>query len=68
MTPMTVEQLYDKLCSKTFQDTESGDFFYNFYLYLYPCDKEYQMREQIATIKESMGHEKLWSSLSKKLV
>lgn len=40
MTPMTVEQLYDKLCSKTFQDTESGDFFYNFYLYLYPCDKE----------------------------
>ena len=39
MTPMTVEQLYDKLCSKTFQDTESGDFFYNFYLYLYPCEE-----------------------------
>jgi hypothetical protein len=54
MTPMTVEQLYDKLCSKTFQDTESGDFFYNFYLYLYPCDKEYLMREQIASIKESI--------------
>ena len=51
---MTVEQLYDKLCSKTFQDTENGDIFYNFYLYLYPCDKEYQMRNQIAEIKESI--------------
>ncbi|MBQ2198643.1 MAG: DUF1788 domain-containing protein [Bacteroidales bacterium] len=51
---MTVEQLYDKLCSKTFQDTENGDLFYNFYLYLYPCDKEYQMRNQIAEIKESI--------------
>ncbi len=52
MIPMTVEQLYDKLCSKSFQDTENGDMFYNFYLYLYPCDKESQMREQIAQIKE----------------
>ena len=54
MTPMTVEQLYEKLCSKSFQDTENGDMFYNFYLYLYPCDKESQMREQIAQIKESI--------------
>lgn len=53
MTPMTVEQLYDKLCSKSFQDTER-DLFYNFYLYLYPCDREYQMREQIAAIQESI--------------
>jgi len=54
MKPMTVEQLYDKLCSKSFQDTANGDLFYNFYLYLYPCDKEYLMREQIAAIKESI--------------
>ena len=51
---MTVEQLYDKLCSKAFQDTENGDLFYNFYLYLYPSDKDYQMRNQIAEIKESI--------------
>ena len=31
---MTVEQLYDKLCSKSFQDTESN-IFYNFFVYLY---------------------------------
>lgn len=55
MNPMTVEQLYDKLCSKSFQDTENGDLFYNFYLYLYPCDKEYRKREQIAAIKESIN-------------
>ncbi len=54
MIPMTVKQLYDKLCSKSFQDTERGDMFYNFYLYLYPCDKEYRMREEIAQIKESI--------------
>lgn len=51
---MTVEQLYQKLCSKTFQDTESGDLFYNFYIYLYPAEREYEMRDQIASIKESI--------------
>ena len=51
---MTVEQLYEKLCSKSFQDTENGDLFYNYFLYLYPCDKEYLMRHQIASIKESI--------------
>ena len=44
MKPMTVEQLYEKLCSKKFQDTQSGDLFYNFFVYLYPADKEFEMR------------------------
>lgn len=48
---MTVEQLYDKLCSKSFQDTESN-IFYNFFVYLYQADKEFEMREQIDRIKE----------------
>lgn len=50
---MTVEQLYDKLCSKSFQDTESN-IFYNFFVYLYQADKEFEMREQIDRIKESI--------------
>ena len=54
MKPMTVEQLYEKLCSKKFQDTQSGDLFYNFYVYLYPADKEFEMREQIEDIKENI--------------
>lgn len=54
MKPMTVAQLYEKLCSKKFQDTHSGDLFYNFYVYLYPADKEFEMREQIDEIKENI--------------
>lgn len=50
---MTVEQLYDKLCSKSFQDTESN-IFYNFFVYLYHADKEFEMREQIDRIKENI--------------
>jgi len=50
---MTVEQLYDKLCSKEFQDP-SNDLSYNFYVYLYPGDKEYEMRGQIADIREKI--------------
>ena len=51
---MTVEQRYEKLCSKKFQDTQSGDLFYNFFVYLYPADKEFEMREQIEDIKENI--------------
>ena len=54
MKPMTVEQLYEKLCSKKFQDTQSGDLFYNFFVYLYPADKEFEMSEQIEDIKENI--------------
>ena len=54
MKPMTVEQLYETLCSKKFQDTQSGDLFYNFFVYLYPADKEFEMREQIEDIKENI--------------
>lgn len=54
MKPMTVEQLYEKLCSKKFQDTQSGDLFYNFFVYLYPADNEFEMREQIEDIKENI--------------
>lgn len=54
MKPMTVEQLYEKLCSRKFQDTQSGDLFYNFFVYLYPADKEFEMREQIDNIKENI--------------
>lgn len=51
---MTVEELYNKLCSKEFQDPSNGDLFYNFFVYLYDAKNEYQMREQIADIKEKI--------------
>lgn len=54
MKNMTVEQLYEKLCSEKFQDPSNGDLFYNFFVYLYPPEKEYEMREQIAEIKQKI--------------
>ena len=54
MKYMTVAQLYDKLCSEKFQDPANSDLFYNFFVYLYPADRELEMREQIADIKEKI--------------
>lgn len=51
---MTVKELYDKLCSPGFQKTEDGDLFYNFYLYQYDAEKEYEIRDQIKEFKENL--------------
>lgn len=51
---MTVEQLFQKLSSKEFKDTENGDLFYNFFIYQYPADKEYEMRKQIQEFKAKL--------------
>ena len=37
---MTVSELYEKLHSPQFQDTET-DMFYNFYIFQYPATDEY---------------------------
>ena len=47
MRSMTIEELYEKLSSKEFQDTEHGDIFYNFYLFQYNAEEEYSIRRQI---------------------
>lgn len=54
MREMTMAELYDLLNSKKFQDTEEGDLFYNFYIYQYPADKEYELREQIIEFKRNL--------------
>ncbi|MGN1253188.1 MAG: BREX protein BrxB domain-containing protein [Prevotella sp.] len=51
---MTIRELYDKLDSKTFQDTENGDLFYNFFIYQYPAEQEYEIRRQIQEIKADL--------------
>ena len=43
MKTMTVEQLYDKLCSKAFQDPKNGDLHYNYFMFQYDATKEYDM-------------------------
>lgn len=51
---MTIEELYEKLCSKQFQDAQNGDLFYNFFVYQYPAQKEYEMRQQILEFKKQL--------------
>lgn len=53
MTSMTIQQLYDKLNSKEFQENDNS-LFYNYYIYQYPADKEYEMRKQLNEFKENL--------------
>ena len=48
---MTIKELDDKLNSPGFQNPEDGDLFYNFFIYQYPADKEYDIRRQIQEFK-----------------
>lgn len=51
---MTIKELDDKLNSPGFQRPEDGDLFYNFFIYQYPAEKEYEIREQIKAFKENL--------------
>lgn len=51
---MTIDELYAKLSSPQFQDTQNGDIFYNFFIYQYPAEKEYEIRQQIKEFKEQL--------------
>ena len=54
MKRMTIEELYNYLCSPQFLDEKSGNIFYNYYIYQYPANKEYEMRRQIQEFKEKL--------------
>lgn len=51
---MTIKELDDKLNSPGFQDTENGDLFYNFFIYQYPPEQEYDIRRQIQEFKTNL--------------
>ena len=52
---MTIQQLYEKLCTPEFQDTENGSLAYNFYIYKYPAENEYEMRENIVDFCDKLA-------------
>ncbi len=52
---MTIQQLYAKLCTPEFQDAANGSLNYNFYIYQYPADKEYEMRDNIVDFCEKLA-------------
>lgn len=51
---MTIEELYNKLEDKFFQDTDTGSIFYNVYIYQYNPAEEYDIREQIENLKSRL--------------
>ena len=53
MRNMTLEELYDKLCSEEFKNTEN-DIFYNFFIYQYLPQEEYAMRKKIKAFKTQL--------------
>ena len=53
MKSMTIPELYEYLRSETFMK-EDGNIFYNYYIYQYPANKEYEMRSQIQEFKEKL--------------
>lgn len=52
---MTIRELDHKLNSPGFQDPENGDLFYNYFIYQYPADKEYEIRKQIQDFKADLS-------------
>ncbi|MCD8313155.1 MAG: DUF1788 domain-containing protein [Bacteroidales bacterium] len=48
-----ITELYEHLNSPEFQNTE-GNIFYNYYIYQYPADKEYEMRRDIQDFKKRL--------------
>ena len=51
---MTIQELDHKLNDPKFQDPKNGDIFYNFFIYQYPAEKEYDIRDQIKEFKEHL--------------
>lgn len=51
---MTIKELYDLLCDKSFQDPATGYLFFPAYMYLYEPEMEYQIRQDIQTMKEKL--------------
>ncbi|MGK0363401.1 MAG: hypothetical protein ACI85O_000446 [Saprospiraceae bacterium] len=51
---MTITELYEKLADKDFQDSLTGNLFFPAYMYVYDPTKEYEVGEEIDSIKERL--------------
>ena len=54
MKRMTVEELYEYLCSPLFLNPRNGNIFYNYYIYQYPAREEYDIRRQIQEFSQKL--------------
>lgn len=51
---MTVPELYEKLNNPRFQDPKIGDLYYNFFIFQYDAEKEYEMVREIQEFKRDL--------------
>ena len=51
---MTLQELEQRLNDPNFLNPENGDLFYNVFIYQYPADQEYAIREQIQLFRENL--------------
>lgn len=51
---MTITDLYDQLCDKDFQDHYTGNLFFPAYMYMYDAEKEYEIDQEILSIKDRL--------------
>jgi len=51
---MTITELYDQLCDKDFQDHYTGNLFFPAYMYMYDAEKEYEIDQEILSIKDRL--------------
>ena len=55
MSKMTISDLYDQLLSdKEWQNPETGKLFFPAYIFTYPPEEEYQVREEIEGLKDRL--------------
>lgn len=54
MSSMSIQELYNHLNSPEFQNVNNGNIFYNYYIYQYPANKEYEMRRQLVVFKQNL--------------
>ena len=52
---INVDKLYDLMADKGFQEPRTGNLFFPAYIYTYPSDKEYQIREKIGLLTEKLA-------------
>jgi len=57
---MMLENLIEFLKKDSFQDTEAGLLSFPAYVYTYDPTKEYQMRDELATLKQRLDRPKSW--------
>jgi hypothetical protein len=51
---MTITELYEQLASKDFQDPDTSKLFFPAYMYMYNPEQEYQVQEEIQSIKDRL--------------